>query len=514
MPTARKDTTIRFLWFPTASVAGNIGLAAALSNFFHRDRDSNDTTDWQAIGASMSSMLASTSIGIVTLTFSLTILSIQIASQTYSPRLLDDFLRDPISQVAVSVNLGSYAYAFCLQYWLFDKEDTEDGVPFLAIHMLSVHMVLVLINFVVFIHYFINGFRLESILHRATESSWIAAQRLEAMNQRGQSDKNTNQDLPEVPPSAYKVLADHSGYLASYKLDAVIPSAKELDICIRFHPNIGEFIAEGSLLAYVWDAKADIANLVDDSESLRHRILKKLSTTKNNGSTDDHDARVEEKLGKIIASGLDITTARTGELDVLLGVQQLTDVAVRALSAAVNDPMTAIQALDYLSSLFGRLAPLDFPIGCATDSRGVIRCFSPRRSFAYLLSILDSIRFYGGADLQVTYRLIRFYGDLGASLKRHNKKERLAAILAQIEQCMSACRKNFDDKSLEMQSIQELYDYVMALIATSDKPVLLQNEAIEKDLNALETTYAQPTKSFFRSLPDVIQGSERSSTSK
>ena len=89
-------------------------------------------------------------------------------------------------------------------------------------------MVLVLMNFVVFIHYFINGFRLESILHRATESSWIAAQRLETMNQKGQSDKHTNRDLPTVPPSAYKVLADHSGYLASYKLDAVIQSAKEL----------------------------------------------------------------------------------------------------------------------------------------------------------------------------------------------------------------------------------------------------------------------------------------------
>ena len=228
---------------------------------------------------------------------------------------------------------------------------------------------------------------------------------------------------------------------------------------------------------------------------------------KNSGAFDQ-DEIVEECLGKIISKGLEITTARSGDLDVLLGVQQLTDVAVRALSAAVNDPMTAIQALDYLSTLFGRLAHLSFPIGCVIDNRGVIRCTSPRRSFIYLLSILDSIRFYGGSDLQVSYRLIRFYGDLGATLKRHRKEEHLPGILAQIEQCMTVCRKNFDPHSMEMQSICELYDYAISLMATSARPPVLGEEAIEKDLTCLETTFPTPTRAFRQQdeVQDVLVG--------
>ena len=90
--------------------------------------------------------------------------------------------------------------------------------------------------------------------------------------------------------------------------------------------------------------------------------------------------------------------------------------------------------------------------------------------------------------MQVNYRLIRFYGDLGATLKRAHKMDRIEAVLAQIEQCMTVCRKNFDAQSMEMKSLQELYDYSMSLIVTSDRPVLEQDEAIEKDLNDLETT--------------------------
>ena len=502
MPTVKKSTTAGFLFYPFLSVFVNILLAGVLSNVYKLNDES-----WRSVGITMSSMLASTSITIVTLTFSLTVLSIQIAAQTYSPRLLDDFLQDPISHIAVSVNLGAFAYAFFLQYWL-EHEDTD--VPILAIHMLSVHLILVLFMFVVFIHYFINGFRLESILHRATEASWTAAQKLEAMNA-----DSIGEELPQVPMTAYKVLADHSGYLSQYRLPVVLEKATKLDLIIRYHPNIGEFIAEGSLLAYVWvantkeDCKGDALDITSEAKksmTLQARVLKlyrgSKSTSKNLAMNEEE--RVEEYLGKIIASGLEITTARSGELDVLLGVQQLTDVAVRALSAAVNDPMTAVQALDYLSTLFGRLASLELPIGCVRDKKGVLRCYSQRRSFVYLLSILDSIRFYGGADLQVLYRLIRFYGDLGATLKRAKKMDRISAVLAQIEQCMTVCRKNFEKSSMEMQSLQELYDYSMSLIASSDSPLLQSHEEIEKDLNELETTFSQPTSGFLNTLsPEV-----------
>ena len=219
MPSVRKETTFLFFLFPALSVTGNAVLAAILSNTnLHYRGDA--ANEWRDIGSALSGMLSNASLSIVTLTFSLTVLSLQIASQTYSPRLLDDVLKAPTSQMALSVNLGAYAYSFCFQYWLFDAREGSgnDSVPILAIHMLSIHMVLVILMFLVFIHFFINGFRVESILFRAAESSWEAAKRLEKINNQQRQgifdqDNHNNtstrtthrqqhqQDLPTVPPN-------------------------------------------------------------------------------------------------------------------------------------------------------------------------------------------------------------------------------------------------------------------------------------------------------------------------
>ena len=74
----------------------------------------------------------------------------------------------------------------------------------------------------------------------------------------------------------------------------------------------------------------------------------------------EEEIQVEETLGKLVAIGIKISPIRSGELGITLGIQQLVDVAVRALSAGINDPHTAVQAINSLSALFGHLAYLDF----------------------------------------------------------------------------------------------------------------------------------------------------------
>jgi len=108
-------------------------------------------------GLRMLGLVSGAAISIVTLTFSLTVLSVQIAAQTYSPRLLDEFLKDPMSKVVISVNLGAYAFCYTLTYFL---DDTNPGaeVPYVAIHVLSVHMTIILVAFVNFIHFCASRF--------------------------------------------------------------------------------------------------------------------------------------------------------------------------------------------------------------------------------------------------------------------------------------------------------------------------------------------------------------------
>jgi uncharacterized membrane protein len=525
MGTVREETTNSFFLIPSANVVFNVLLACLLS--LKTKRDETGVLHHQA--EQMLGLLTSTSIGMSTLTFSLTVLSIQIAAQAYSPRLLDEFLRDSVSKIALAVNLGAFSYGYTLTYFLRDAQN----VPHVAIHFLSVHMLCVLLMFVYFVHYFINGFRLESILHRAAEDSWRAAQALESLN--ASAEVQEFDELPRVPSTAFKVMADHSGYVARYHLQKILRKADKLDLCIRYHPNIGEYVAEGTLLAYVWDTQSDDEHS-DSSEAtverkkarksfktrvilnhckqrLHSRLFGSLISEKFYVGPFRHGKRAttmaerltEERLGWLVRCGVEILAVRSGQLDVLLGVQTMTDVAVKALSAAVNDPMTAVQALDNLSTLFGRLAHLTLAIGVARDSTGVIRVSAPRRSFAYVLSIVDAIRFYGASDLTVSYRLMRFYGDLGAILKRLNKTYRIPAVLAQMEQCMVVARKNFSANSMEFRSIEVVYQYSMDLMAASDEPCLQENEALEMDLSYLETTYARPSDAFVDTLPKVLK---------
>jgi uncharacterized membrane protein len=99
---------------------------------------------------------------------------------------------------------------------------------------------------------------------------------------------------------------------------------------------------------------------------------------------------------------------RTAEQDVAFGVRQLADIAVKALSPAINDPYTAIQALEHLGVLLAKL--VRHPLGNqhVSDRTGVIRVVVPGRDLSYYLDLsTGQIRRYGCAEPRVDRALLR-----------------------------------------------------------------------------------------------------------
>ena len=431
----------------------------------------------------MSGMVSGASITIVTLTFSLTVLSVQIAAQAYSPRLLDTFLKDPVSKVVISVNLGSYAYCFTMNYFLYDTSE-DPAVPYLAINFLSVQIFLILAAFVGFIHFFINGFRLEQILNRAQEACFVAARNFADADY----DKATTEtDLPDVPKNAYKVTADRSGYLNRFRLEQNVSMAQKLDVCVRYNRHIGEFVAEGTILAHVWDA-----NTHNSSEPLplSGRVVNYIEESQDPENRNDWEDAVEEKLGIFVANGVVLSKKRSGEMDVTLAIQQLSDTAMRALSPGTNDPQTAIQCMDVLAVVLGRLVDMELGLPSARDNEGIVRLWGPRRSFAYLLSMLDPIRHYGGGDLAVCRRGIRLFGDLGAILTRRNISDsRIPTVLSQMEQWLNVAKQNFIKYSPEIVSLQALYDHELENITVAQSTTVQEDEKVKVNMQELEITH-------------------------
>jgi len=175
------DAFESFVVFPVGYMILNVLLAVVLSTTATTELSTAEANSLIDQGLRMSGFVSTAAISIVTLTFSLTVLSIQIAAQSYSPRLLDAFLKDPVTKLVISVNVGAYTFCYTLQCFANKSEDDSSGlvsVPAVAIHLQSVQFALVMVSFINFIHFFVNGFRVEKILARAAASSLRAAQAL------------------------------------------------------------------------------------------------------------------------------------------------------------------------------------------------------------------------------------------------------------------------------------------------------------------------------------------------
>ena len=147
---------------------------------------------------------------------------------------------------------------------------------------------------------------------------------------------------------------------------------------------VGEFVVQGAPLLWVWAPSPDAR--APDPRSLREAL------------------RVAVRLGY----------ERTAEQDVAFGVRQLADIAVKALSPAINDPYTAIQALEHLGVLLARLVRRPLGNQRLHDDDGTTRVVIPGRDLSYYLDLATGqIRRFGCAEPRVDRALLRVLATTG-----------------------------------------------------------------------------------------------------
>jgi uncharacterized membrane protein len=131
------------------------------------------------------------------------------------------------------------------------------------------------------------------------------------------------------------------------------------------------------------------------------------------------------------------------EQDVEFGVLQIVDIALKAISPAVNDPTTALTCVDQLGRILVRAATRRPPLATLRDPDGRARVVLPRTSFPRLLEVAFSqIGHYGKADVAVPLRLMRVLADL-AGATRHAPYA--LAIRDQARRLSADCAQGFPD---------------------------------------------------------------------
>jgi uncharacterized membrane protein len=119
--------------------------------------------------------------------------------------------------------------------------------------------------------------------------------------------------------------------------------------------------------------------------------------------------------GRSVGRMLHSSAARTIYQDPSYGVRQLVDIAIRALPPAVNDPTTAVEALDRLHGVLRAVAKRPDPSGFYVDAHGTVRLIVPVPGWDRLVELaLTEVAFYGSGSPQVTRKLMAIFDDLAS----------------------------------------------------------------------------------------------------
>jgi uncharacterized membrane protein len=129
--------------------------------------------------------------------------------------------------------------------------------------------------------------------------------------------------------------------------------------------------------------------------------------------------KVTDELVECINSAFALGHQRTSGQDIEFAVNQLVEIAIRALSPGVNDPITAMTCVDHLGSALCRLAQRDMPSPYRYDRQDQLRIISPVFTFPNVTdTAFNQIRQYGRSSTAVTIRLLETIAEVADSAER------------------------------------------------------------------------------------------------
>ncbi|AZQ32248.1 DUF2254 domain-containing protein [Streptomyces cyaneochromogenes] len=335
--------------------------------------------------------IAGTMVTVIAVLLGLTVVALQLSSTQFSPRLLRNFLRDRPNQIVLSVFVATFAYSAAGLYTVgVSGGGRSESFPRFAVSGALVLLFVSLGLLVFFADHLVHSIQVDAIMN-VVERNTVQVIREEVFA--------GGEDPIDAPEWAVPIAAQHSGYVQVVRPHLLLPAAAEEGVCLRLRPRVGEHIVSGTTLAWIWrDSPRD-------------------------------PAPDPQKFSRVLGVGVRIGFERTLEQDAALGIRQLVDVACKALSPAINDPYTAVQAIDHLSVIFCSLSQRPLGNHVVRDDSGAVVIIPGRRFPEYLAVMCGLIRRYGAREPTVVHALLRLLHNCAAVIS--NDAERRAAIAEQ-----------------------------------------------------------------------------------
>lgn len=308
--------------------------------------------------------LASSLLTLIVFSFSIILLAVQVAGGQLSPRIIARIFENRLAKFTLS------AFVFSYTYTLAALGRIEDRVPQLPVLIAVLSSLFSIILFIILIQKTSQGLRPVMILTRVAADTRAVISAVYPSSFRADTREPLGPDLNSLPTKRTVLHSGRSGVILAFDTVGLVEIARRSGALIEPVAQVGDFLATGE----------DIFRLHGEST----------------GSV--HDGR----LSRCVALGPE----RALEKDPAFGLRILVDIAIKALSPAINDPTTAVLAIDQINHLLHLLSKRQIDTGVVRDSAGEVRLMYRTPCWEDFVTLaVTEIRLCGANSPQVTRRL-------------------------------------------------------------------------------------------------------------
>lgn len=375
---------------------------------------------------SVLSVIAGSTMTVVSIVFSITITALAQTSAHFGPRVLRNFTRDRGNQFV----LGSFVAAFLFSLLVLRTVRTDSGeafVPYLSVNLGIALAVLSIAVLIFFIHHIATSIQADLLIARVGEECRAAVATM-FPQELGTGTSWPTAELPARPEAPGDVVAARSvGYVQAVDDDALFDSARRAQVLVTVLARPGDFVSSGRPLARVTPVGA-----------------------------------LDVRLADALRDGFAIGDRRTPEQDLAYAVQQLVEIAARALSPGINEPFTALLCIDNLNAALRSLAARDAPPPYRRDDTGAVRVVAYPLQFPEVVELsLGMIRRYADGAADIYLGLLRALSDLASALHREADREALLDEVRQVHRDALSVR-NSQDRERVLEKARETRDTLRA----------------------------------------------------
>jgi uncharacterized membrane protein len=384
-----------------------------------------------AVAQNILSIIAASMMTVVSIVFAILLMTLTLASMQYSPRILTAFAQDRVTQQTLGIFLGTFTY--CLASLPAARSLPHPVEPVVTLLGAMILALLCVVWLLFFIHHISQAISVNMIVDR------IAGETEAIINETMPRPLRLSRlpDIPVLPhdPRQVALLSKVSGYVRYIDTTRLVALAKSYGLNVIVLRRVGHFVPAG----------VPLANVSNGEKLTPSRIID-------------------------LCDVFDIGPTRTLEQDIEFGVLQIVDIALKAISPAVNDPSTAISCIDQLSRVLIIFASREQTDTRYYDPPGVLRVSIPWLTFDRLIeSAFEQIRHYAETDVAVSLRLLRALTDISSTMPATSDRKKIAERGQRI---VTACTAHLPDGELkEVRKRQEEMERLVDNAAAAERTV-------------------------------------------